>query len=185
MRVPNTMYQGFVGDHYEKVYTGMIMAKDRDMLFTLLMMGKGEVYRYDLEELLYKSETSEVFLKTYSSGHKLFLIGSISETGSSFRVTQRIIKGDGKAFLDGTQSTQFAQSVEIKYDAFCFKNLNVEMVVSTPYTLCDGTQGCLVEIRFCSKDDKFEEKNISLFIDSLLPFTGFKLERNLILSRRG
>lgn len=183
----NDIYQGFVGNHYEKVYAGLINLGDRDRFYTKLMMGKGDVRRYKLTEVISKVDeegmNNYVFLRTYTSGHEVNLLGNIASSRDprSFLVTQHMVRGDVKAFL---RETLTGGSVETEYDVFYFKDLSsealgIEVIVGKPFMDPKGKEFCLVEIKFCSMSDEFQshENKIGQFRNSLFPFTGF-VEKN-------
>lgn len=181
------IYQGFVGRHYEKIFAGLIDLSDRDRFYTKLMLGKGEVHRYKLSEVISRVEEegprNYVFLRTYTSGHEVNLVGNTvpnRELGLYF-VTQHMVRGDVRAFLRGTLA---GGSVETEYDAFYFKDLSVEVIVSKPFMGPEGKELCLVEIKFCSANDEFQSKatRINQFRNSLFPFTGFIEKSQRILN---
>lgn len=181
-RAPSTIYQGFVGKHYEKIYTGLIKQEDTGLFRTKLMMGKGEVCRYRLVEAF--SEPDNTFLRTYASGsNSVSLLGSLAPTNEPgiFLVAQHMVRGDERSFFDEIMNPEF---MEIKYDVFYFKGLNIEVVVSDPSLAQDGNRYCLVEIKVCSIDNSgyfINRSNIiQAFLNSLLPFDGFVEKRKQI-----
>lgn len=183
------IYQGFIGKHYEKIFTGLINLEDREAFYTKLMMGKGEVHRHKLTEMIYKPEgyVGYMFQRTYTSGGEVCLIGNYSfdnaESGVLL-IRQHVIQGDGRRFLEGVLSiTDEKMKKEMRYDVFYFKELNVEVVVSESYIAPDGRGYCLVEIKFCSLSNGFanESNIIDRFRNSLLPFAGF-VEKKMVLN---